>query len=152
MKGRPSKTLSHPNIAASSAIAGEPKCPRELDAVAKKKWKEIVALLKDAGTVTRLDGDLLAMYCEAHSRRVSALKGLREEGAILQGDKGSYQNPILHVANKAMDQLMKLSRLLGLDKLTARQLGINGRPPTVKTVAVRDRNAVPKNAPKIMSS
>lgn len=137
-KGRPSKVLSHPNIGASSAISGVPKCPRSLNKAAKKKWVEVVGLMTDAGTITRLDGDLLAAYCEAFARRQDALDQLGGE-YVLDGDKGRYQNPVLHVANKALDQMIKLSHQLGLDKLTARKLGVDGKPATHAGIVTRDR-------------
>lgn len=143
MRGRPAKkVLPHPNIDASSAIAGSPDCPRTLGKEAKKKWKQVVALMTDAGTLTRLDVDLLAMYCEAHARRIDALDQLGSN-YILEGDKGTYQNPLLHVANKALDQMIKLSRHLGLDKLTAQKLGVDGRPAKVAGVQSRDRSKGP---------
>lgn len=141
--GRPRKVvLEHPNKGASSLIAGAPTCPRDLDAAAKRKWKAVVKLMTDAGTITQLDVDLLAMYCEAFARRADALKQLGGE-YVLHGEKGSYQNPMLHVANKAMDQMVKLSKQLGLDKLTARKLGVDGRPAKQQGVKARDRSKGP---------
>jgi len=110
--------------------------------VAKKKWAEVVALLTDAGTISRLDADMLAMYCEAFERRQAALAELGQN-YILTGDGGHYQNPILHVANKALDQMVKLSKLLGLDKSTAAKIGGFTKTAEKRGIAARDRTKGP---------
>lgn len=143
-RGRPPKLLAHPNIAASSPVAGAPSCPKDLSAEAKRKWKSTVKLMTDAGLISRLDVDLLAMYCEAWARRQDAMRQLGGV-YVLDGDKGKYQNPILHVANKAMDQMIRVSKLLGLDSLTRKKLGVSTKPATVQSAPVRDRFKTPKN-------
>lgn len=145
MRGRPSKK---PVIQSTDAVAGAPVMPRQLGKIAKKKWKAVVQLMTDASTITRLDVDLLAFYCEAYERQQIALKELGTN-YILDGDKGKYQNPVLHVANKALDQMLKLSKLLGLDKMTAKELGVSGKPVEKKGIAVRDRTKGPPPPTKI---
>ncbi len=134
------KTLPHPNIN-SPTIAGAPKCPKELSKEAKKKWKEMIALLQDNGTLTRLDGDLLACYCEAHARRQRALMDVAKNGDVLGQGTSSFQNPALAIANKAMDQIMRLSKLLGIDKLTLTKLGKGKAGP--RSIPARDRSKGP---------
>jgi len=45
-----------------------PKCPTWLNKVAKAKWKEIVPQLHKMGVVTRIDRDILTLYCETWSQ------------------------------------------------------------------------------------
>lgn len=141
-RGRPSKAsklLQHPNAGAASAVAGIPSCPKGLGVLAKKKWRQITKLMHAAGTITLLDGDMLAQYCEAYERRETALQQLGTEYTI-DGPKGRYMNPVLHVANKALDQMVRLSKLLGIDKLTARSLGVSTKQAGHQGVDVRDRS------------
>lgn len=42
-----------------------PACPEFLDEQEKAKWNELCKELYDMGTLTKIDGDLLAMYCKA---------------------------------------------------------------------------------------
>ena len=103
----------------------------------------MVKLMADAGTLTRLDVDLLAMYCDAHERYIIA-KDRLGDNYILSGEKADYHNPLLNVMNKATAQMMSLSRLMGIDKVTAKKLGVDGKPP-VAAIPVRDRNQAPKD-------
>jgi P27 family predicted phage terminase small subunit len=91
--------------------------------------------------LTRLDGDLLAEYCETWARRQDALAQLGGE-YVLHGDKGTYQNPLLHVANKALEQMLKMEVLLGLDKHSQDKFGVKGTAPK-SGVKTRDRSQGP---------
>lgn len=138
MRGRPPKSLQFQRDNTPSPIAGKPKCPKELGDIAKTKWRACIKLLDDAGLLTRLDGDLLAMYCEAFERRQKSLE-LLGDNYILQGPKGEYMNPMLHVANKALDQMAKMVKQLGLDKVSAKKLGVEHKAAKGIEVKVRDR-------------
>lgn len=108
-----------------SAFAGIPQCPEELDDVAKKKWKELVKLMTAMNLITKADRDLMELYCVAYSRRHEAEAMLKKFGPILKSKQGGlYRSPYLDVANHASKDLQKLSRLLGLDAISRKKLGI----------------------------
>ena len=125
-----------------AAFVGVPACPRDLDAVAKKKWRELVRLLSAMDLLTKADRDLMELYCVAYSRRQSAQAMLTKFGEILKSKQGGlYRSPYLDVVNHASKEMQKLARLLGLDPLTRKKLGVANTRKS--TVAVRDRSIGP---------
>jgi len=42
----------------------EPERPTWLRGQGRKKWDELIAILRDMGILTQADGDILAQYCE----------------------------------------------------------------------------------------
>lgn len=94
------------------ADLGLPRCPAHLDGEAKKKWK---ALAADVTWFARVDADAVAAYCVAYGRWLEAEEKVKKTGVVLKGDNGFYQNPYLHVANKAIEQMAKIGATLGLN-------------------------------------
>lgn len=103
-----------------------PRCPEFLVGEAELCWKRTAKELYDAGLLTVIDKDALAMYCTAYARwrdaeKVVAQRGLvvltnvkkDDEGNVIGG--GNYiQNPYLAIANKAMEQMLKLEAEFGM--------------------------------------
>jgi P27 family predicted phage terminase small subunit len=108
-----------------SALEGVPQCPKDLDEVGKKKWKQIVKLLTAMGIITKADKDMMELYCIAHSRRQSAQAMVRKFGDILKSKQGGlYRSPYLDVVNHASKEMQKLAKSLGLDPMSRKKLGI----------------------------
>jgi P27 family predicted phage terminase small subunit len=106
-------------------IVGVPQCPKDLDKVAKKKWKELIRLLRAMDLLTKADGDLIELYCLAYSRRQAAQATLRKFGVILNSKQGGlYRSPFLDVVNQASKEMQKLAKSLGLDPMSRKKLGI----------------------------
>ena len=103
-----------------------PRCPQFLTGEAELCWKRTAKELYDAGLLTVIDKDALAMYCTSYARwrdaeKVVAQRGLvvltnvkkDDEGNVIGG--GNYiQNPYLAIANKAMEQMLKLEAEFGM--------------------------------------
>lgn len=112
------------NKAEPKAELGLPRVPAHLDDAAKKKWKQLVA---DVHWFARVDGDAVAAYCVAWGRWIDAEESLRKTGTVLKSTEGGfYQNPYLHVANKAMEQLQKWGAVLGLNPSDRGRLQVGG--------------------------
>lgn len=97
------------------------------DPVACAEWKEAVRLLRDRGTLAKADKNIIAAYVTSYSRWRAAedeLAKLPLRGVLLRGPNGVYQNPLLHVATKALETFTKLGGLLGLDPATRHKMGI----------------------------
>lgn len=108
-----------------STFATAPSCPRELDAVGRKKWRELVKLLTEMDLITRADRDVMELYCAAFSRRRAAEAKIKQFGEILKSKQGGlYRSPYLDVANHASKEMQKLARTLGLDPLSRKKLGV----------------------------
>ncbi|MBO7963942.1 phage terminase small subunit P27 family, partial [Pseudomonas aeruginosa] len=111
-----------------------------LQGEARKEWKRVVPELDAAGLLVRVDRAALASYCQAWGRWVDAEEKLAVSGPVLKGDHGLYQNPYLHVANKAMEQLYKFLIEFGLSP-AARSRVQAPREARAAGVASRKREA-----------
>lgn len=104
-----------------------PYAPRHLDYDAQREWRRMVRLLMELGLYTGLDYAALAMYCQVWSRWAQAERTLAGQALILTGAEGGmYQNPMLHVANKAWEQLRKILPEFGLSPSSRSRLDIKG--------------------------
>lgn len=95
---------------ASPAIAGRPECPDHLDDVARGEWGRMVALLDEAGILSRIDGTALAIYCATFSRWVRATEELGgTEGLIVYTEKGGIKtSPYVHIAAAAERDMARM--------------------------------------------
>jgi P27 family predicted phage terminase small subunit len=114
-----------------------PRCPDFLTGEAQLCWKRTAKELYDAGLLTVIDRDALAMYCKAYQRWIEAEAQIAKKGTvvvtnvkrspvekdadgnIIGGGEviggGNYiQNPYLAIANKAMEQMLKLEAEFGM--------------------------------------
>ena len=136
--------------AISSHLAGQLVCDSNSDdrsdgfvsrdlagnAEGKREWRRIVPLLIDLGLYTDLDYAALAMYCQAYGRWVQAERTLAKQDLILTGaEGGTYQNPMLHVANKAWEQMRKILAEFGLTPSSRSRLQLRaGDEPSLAEV------------------
>lgn len=113
-----------------------PYAPRHLNVDGKKEWRRVVGLLMGLGLYTELDHAALAMYCQAYGRWVQAERMLAKQELILTGAEGGmYQNPMLHVANKAWDQVRKILPEFGLTPSSRSRLQLkSGEAPSLAEV------------------
>ena len=89
--------------------------PDHLDNEGRAVWRQLGKMLLDAGLFTAVDRYALEMFCSAASRYRRAEVMVRREGEVLEGAEGGlYQNPWLHTANKAWDQMRKMFSEFGL--------------------------------------
>ena len=92
-----------------------PKCPKSLSKAAKKEWRFIAPQLHRLGILTKIDGSALAMRCQAYCRWKDAEEKLAKMGLIIKTAKGNIiQNPLLGIANKAMELTLKFDAEFGM--------------------------------------
>jgi P27 family predicted phage terminase small subunit len=92
-----------------------PDPPEHLSAVAKEHWGVIGAQLAEAGILTSIDRDALALYCEAYARWVHANEQLRLFGVLVKAPSGyPMQSPFLAIANKAFEQMRSMLTEFGM--------------------------------------
>jgi len=118
-----------------------PYVPRHLNEEGKREWRRIVNVLLDLGLYTVLDRAALAMYCQVWGRWLEAERKLAKEGLILKSDKGNlYQNPWLHVANKAWEQMRKVLAEFGLTPSSRVRLSVSksGQEPSLAEILFAD--------------
>jgi P27 family predicted phage terminase small subunit len=100
---------------------GEPSMPKGLPKAARKKWKEMVALLLTMKVLTKADGDALASYCRAYAILEKVQAEIEKNGATFTAysyDKEGELVPIGIKTNPAVtiaDKMIKLMRAIGSD-------------------------------------
>ena len=88
--------------------------------------------LLECGLLTEIDGAALALYCQAWARWIDAEKNMAEYGTVVKGPTGALvPSPFLAIANKAMDQMMKMLVEFGMSPSSRMRV----------TVAVRRQDA-----------
>lgn len=88
---------------------GEAVAPEWLSAQAAAHWPAVAPQLESAGVLTSMDATALAMYCEAFARWQNANEVVAKTGLVVPGQKGTLtQNPAIHIANVAFDQMRKM--------------------------------------------
>lgn len=93
----------------------KPSAPAHLDKIAKAEWRRISAILLSQGVISQADRAALAAYCVAYSRWAHAEENVRKYGTVLKGSNGGmFQSPYLPVANRAMEQMVRLASEFGL--------------------------------------
>jgi len=93
-----------------------PPCPKHLEGEARTEWRRATRRLAACGVLSELDGAGLALLCTAWGRWVQAEQEIRKYGPIVKAPKTGVpmQNPWLSVANKAMEQMMKVLPEFGM--------------------------------------
>lgn len=88
---------------------GEAVAPDWLSLQAAAHWPAVADQLERAGVLTSMDAHALAMYCEAFARWQDANALIAKTGLVVPGQKGTLtQNPAVHIANAAFDQMRKM--------------------------------------------
>ena len=113
LKGNPGKRRMASPV---QAVGCErPTCPRHLDKTARAEWRRMAKSLSSLGLLAATDRAALAAYCLAYSRWVAAEKEIANGRLVLTTSNGnSVQNPFLAIANKSMEQMVKLLSEFGM--------------------------------------
>jgi len=95
---------------------GLPECPPFLDDEARAEWSRICPVLERMGVLSIADRNALSSYCVVYSRWVAAERAVKQYGAIVKSPvKGvPIKSPHLCVADKALEQMLKLQVEFGL--------------------------------------
>lgn len=120
IKGNPSHRPV--NAAEPKPPPAMPTAPEFLAAEARAEWDRIVGDLYAIGVLTLIDRAALAAYCTAYGRwveaetalgraRVAAEKEGKGESALTNGWRVS---PLVHAANTAMRDLMRIAAEFGM--------------------------------------
>ncbi len=98
-----------------------PQPPMPLSGVARQEWIRTGGLLLRARVLTEADLSALAAYCVVYGRWVEAEGDVRRRGVMVPAkprSKNLVQNPFLAIANKALQQMLRLLAEFGLTPST----------------------------------
>jgi P27 family predicted phage terminase small subunit len=102
-----------------------PRPPAWLSGPARQKWREAARLLASAGVLSRLDHDLLAVYCSTWAAWRQAAEAVATEGATYRAGGGLLKkHPAVGVAEAARKDLAGLADRLGLTPAARLKLGV----------------------------
>lgn len=93
LMGNPGKRRITPDL---PSPPGVPPMPKRLmvEPIAVEKWRELVPLLTELGTLTLADGEALATLCEVYAATQACLLELRASGPVMRTDLGGVKpNP-----------------------------------------------------------
>ena len=93
-----------------------PRCPSYLDERARLEYKKLVKTLSFMKLMSEADGPIVTSLAIALSNLARAQEKLRESGTLLYKSPSNYimQSPYLSICNTAIEQILKLSRELGM--------------------------------------
>lgn len=131
----------HGTYRSDRAPANEPKprsvampCPSYLTRDAKRVWRKVAPELKALGLLTKIDGELLAVYCQTFADWLSYKGKLQEYGdvQILRDDEGNPRyvqpSPYVGMAHKAALLLRSIAQEFGFSPSSRTR--INAMPST----------------------
>ncbi|HET6844962.1 MAG TPA: phage terminase small subunit P27 family [Candidatus Angelobacter sp.] len=75
---------SRASTTTGTATAGRPACPRWLSRPAKAEWDRIVPQLSARGVLTKVDSMVLATYCNAVARYITAQRSVDQDGVTVE--------------------------------------------------------------------
>src|SRR4051812_36132002 len=113
-------TGRRPNITAPPATKGRPTAPPSLKGEARAHWTRVIRELETLGYLSTGDRTVIALLCKSWARWVEAEAKVDELGIMVAAPKTKtpMSNPYLAIANKAHEQILRLSAELGLTVLS----------------------------------
>lgn len=114
---------------------GEPERPCYLSMRAIEYWDNLIAYLVPLGLVTKVDGDSLAMYCQALARLTDCEEIINREGMTYtqyapDGEIKMIRNrPEVNTAKELYTIVTRLGREFGLSPSSRAHLGIQRQEP-----------------------
>jgi len=125
--GNPGKRRLNGNEPKPSADA--PACPKHIKGAARREWFKVSAILAKVGLLSDHFSGPMAMYCAAYGRWCEAEIEVAKQGVIVKSPNGyPIQNPYLAVANKAIDQMIRLSAGFGMTPAELSRVTIKAEP------------------------
>ena len=108
------------------AEPGMPPRPAWLvGALAIETWDELGPQLVRAGTLSAIDGPILACYCAAVELLRDSMRLLDEGGLIVEPPNGiPYPHPATKIRDRAVREIAQFGRLLGIGALSRMSLDV----------------------------
>ena len=122
-----------------------PSCPDWLTEIGRLKWADCIEVLNQTKVlITQLDGDFLALYCEAFEEFIDARSEIERDGSTCKSLKGGeYQHPAVGRKNKAIERMRRFGALFGMSPSDRVGLNIGGDDETDPLAALlRKRGAL----------
>jgi P27 family predicted phage terminase small subunit len=113
LSGTHRKDRQNPNEPAINPEIPDP--PDHLSKFALVEWGRITPQLYRLGLLSQIDRPALAIYCQAYGRWKDAEEQLAQSSVVIKTQSGNViQNPLVGIANKAMEHMRKSLALFGM--------------------------------------
>jgi P27 family predicted phage terminase small subunit len=91
------------NTSEPPAVAGDPQPPPHLAGPALAEWRRILPIIKKTGVLSKIDGAMLSIYCEAYARWLDATAALKRYGLVTPTAGNSVKpSPYLAIEREAV--------------------------------------------------
>ena len=98
------------------APQGMPECPEWLEPEAKEVWNRLCVELARMGTLTTVDREVFASFCQSYARWKEAEEFISKHGTIMRTPSGYIQQlPQVSIAQTYMKRMNETGSLLGLN-------------------------------------
>lgn len=111
-----------------------PACPAWLDPVAKRQWKKLAPELHRMGVLAKIDGNLLARYCQTWAQWRKMVEWVQKHGETTairdRAGKvmGHKRNPQTEIAKGLSEMLTRLEPELGMTPSGRSRLVVGPKP------------------------
>ncbi len=115
--------------------AGRPIQPAGLAPAGRTIWKNLLAMLEQAGLLAQIDGYLLERYVRLYLRWRDAERRLAREGQVLdfqtrEGVLVRRRNPLTSISRELHAELLKVERQFGMSPAARAGLDVQAPPVT----------------------
>ena len=111
-----------------------PVCPTWLDPVAKRQWAKLAPELNRMGVLAKIDGNLLARYCQTWSQWRKMIEWVQKHGETtpIKSEEGRVtghkRNPQTEIAKGLSEMLTRLEPELGMTPSGRTRLEVSTKP------------------------
>ncbi len=109
-----------------------PEPPEHLTDYALEEWERISKMLYPLGLLTDADRAAMAGYCQSYGRwRLAEEQLQKTPGLVIETQSGNLiQNPLVGIANKAMEHMRKFITLFGLSPADRTRVSVDKQNKT----------------------
>jgi P27 family predicted phage terminase small subunit len=103
-----------PNQMKPEPYVSIPLPPDHLGEIGKQEWTIIVSNYVQLGMLSGLDSGMISAYCSQIELYIESMAEVKKTGKLVMARNVSAPNPLLKIANDALDRALKLAVELGL--------------------------------------
>jgi len=95
----------------------------------QREWKRLAKELMGLGLLTTVDLTAFRAYCDVYETYMDATQNIRQYGRIIKTPKGFLMtSPYVHLANKALAQMLQLMQEFGMTPAARSRVEVGGKP------------------------
>ena len=129
LRGNPSRRPLNKSEPRPKAKARTPSAPSDLGPDGQREWRRLAKELMGLGLLTTVDLTAFRAYCDVYETYTDAMRNIRQFGCIIKTPKGFLMtSPYVHLANKALAQMLQLMQEFGMTPAARSRVEVGGKP------------------------